>query len=159
MPIVNQQKEIALALTNKIGSAYSANDVIGGLLTFNVANAAGSGCVRAVRLVDDDNENAAMTLYLFNATPTAFADDAAFAPTVADLKKMIAIIAIAAGNYVTLNSNSVALLQGPSGPNVDFTTSTGNIYGYLVCTGTPTYTATTDLHLTLFCQMDGGVAP
>lgn len=158
MPLVNQQKEVALALTVKIGGAYSANDVVGGLLTFDVANAAGSGCVQAVRLVDDDNENAAMTLYLFNAAPTVFADDAAFAPTVADLKKLIGIVTIAAGNYVTLNGNSVALLQGPSSPNVFFKTATGMIYGYLVCTGTPTYTAATDLHLTLFCQMDGGVA-
>jgi hypothetical protein len=154
----NKQRIVALAITNKIGGAYSANDVIGGLLTFDVHNAGGGGIVRWARLVDDDNEKAELTLYLFNSSPTAILDDAAFAPVVADLKNYIGKILFQAADYETINSNAVALIgHGVSTDflNIDFTTDSGNLFGYLVATATPTYTAVTDLHISLGLWLDG----
>lgn len=127
--------------------AYSANDVVGGLLTFNVTSSSGCGIINALRIADDDDEKAALTLYLFNDVPTTIADDAAFAPAIADLKKLIAKIEIAADDYTTVNSNAYALIQDLN--EVYKAAGTGNLYGYLVCTATPTYTAATNLTLTL----------
>lgn len=153
----NRQKIITTALT--VGTdAYTANDVVGGLLTFNVANAGGGGVIRWASIVDDDNEKTELTLYLFSAAPTAIADDAAFAPAIADLKIYIGKILFQAADYETINNNAVALLgHGASTDylNVDFSTSSGNIYGYLVCTATPTYTAATDLTVVLGVWLDG----
>jgi hypothetical protein len=158
MGVFGRQRELPLAITNKIGGAYSANDVIGGLLTFNVANAGGGGVIRWARVVDDDNEKAELTLYLFNTAPAVIADDAAFAPSVAELKTYIGKILFQAADYETINGNAVAMLgHGASTDylNLDFTSSDGYIYGYLVCTATPTYTAVTDLHVTLGTWLDG----
>lgn len=154
---IGKQKVIEQALT--VGTdAYTANDVVGGLITFDVSGSSGSGIVRWARVVDDDNEKAELTLYLFDASPTAIADDAAFSPTVADLKNYIGKVLFQAADYETINSNAVAIIgHGVSTDylNIDFKTSTGNIYGYLVCTATPTYTAAADLHVTLGVWLDG----
>src|SRR5574343_384011 len=98
--------------------AYSANDVVGGLLTFQLAPEApagvnpASGFVRVVTISDDDNEKAALELHLFREAPTVIADNAAFAPTFADLKKRVGSVVIAAGDYVTINSNGHADVFG-----------------------------------------------
>ena len=132
--------------------AYSANDVVGGLLTFQLAPEApagvnpASGFVVVVTISDDDNEKAALELHLFREAPTAIADNAAFAPTFADLKKRIGSVAIAAGDYVTINSNAQAV---KSGIEMEFYAPNGVLYGYLVATGTPTYSATSDLAIAL----------
>jgi hypothetical protein len=155
--ILGRQKTVEAALTID-DDAYTANDVVGGLITFDVSNAAGSGIVRWARLVDDDNEKAELTLYLFDTSPTAILDDAAFAPVVADLKNYIGKILFEAADYETINSNAVAMIgHGVSTDllNIDFKTDTGKIYGYLVATATPTYTAVTDLHVSLGVWLDG----
>ena len=130
--------------------AYSASDVVGGLLTFNVHSPSGVGILDNLRIVDDDNEKAACKLYLFNDVPSTIADDAAFAPTVADLKKLIAIVSVAADDYTELNSNAVAFVNINENDAVMYSADgKGNLYGYLVCDATPTYAAATDLTLTL----------
>lgn len=157
MNVLGRQKTITTALTVDT-NAYTANDVVGGLLTFNVANAGGGGVIRWASIVDDDNEKAELALYLFDATPTTIADDAAFAPAIADLKKYIGKILFQAADYETINSNAVAMIgHGVSTDllNIDFNTTNGNIYGYLVCTATPTYTAVTDLTIRLGIWLDG----
>ena len=153
--LTNKQKVIekALAITT---SAYTANDVIGGLITFDVANVGGSGVIRWSRIVDDDAEDAELTLYIFDTSPTAIVDAAAFAPTVADLKNYIGKVLFEAADYEDINSNGVAIRgRGSDAVDIDFKTDTGNIFGYLVCTATPTYTAVTDLHLTIGVWLDG----
>jgi len=157
MMIFGRQRVVTAAPT--IGTdAYTANDVIGGLLTFDISNAGGGGIVRWTRIVDDDNEKAELALYLFNELPSTIADDAAFAPTVADLKKMIGKVLIQAADYETINGNAVAIIgRGVSTDdvNIDAPTNTGKLYGYLVCTATPTYSAATDLTVSLGLWLDG----
>lgn len=153
----NRQKVITASPTIDT-NAYTANDVVGGLLTFDISNAGGGGVVRWARVVDDDNEKAELTLYLFNAAPTTIADDAAFAPVVADLKNYVGKVLFEVADYETINGNAVAMIgHGVSTDlvNIDFPSSSGNLYGYLVCTATPTYTAATDLTISLGVWLDG----
>lgn len=129
----------AVSVTPTIDTAiYAANDVVGGLMTFSVPSAVNGGVLNSALLVDEDDEKAALTLYLFDAEPTTIADQAAFAPTAADLKKLVCTIGLA--NYTSINS--LAFCEVPD-INQGFAADT--LYGYLVCVATPEYTAVTDL--------------
>jgi len=120
-------------------NAYSANDVLGGLLTLAVCKPGGAGILRHVDVVDDDNQKIAGKLHIFNAQPTALLDDAEFLPVVADLKKRIGQIQVNAADYVTWNSNAQAFVRDQ---NIDFVTADGSLYVYYSTDGTPTHAAT-----------------
>lgn len=135
---------IPLALTVST-AAYTAGDVVGGLLTFDFSTAARGSLLSAVVMVDAANQSEPYTLWLFNAMPTEIADADPFAPTTADLKKVITRIAIAADDYATVNSLAHAEVRGINRqlPAAD------TVYGYLVPDDTPDYAATTDLWIAL----------
>lgn len=134
--------EVALAVGT---DAYTAGDVVGGLITFDVDSPGNGGYVSRVKIVDDADQKEAYKLYVFDEVPSTIADDAAFAPTVADLKKLINVIAIAAADYTTINGNAYAI-KSLGADIVDFKTVSGeNLYAYLVCDDTPDYAAATDL--------------
>lgn len=125
--------------------AYSANDVLGGLLSLDLGNGAVGGYIHSLLIVDDDNEKAAFNIYVFDTAPTAINDNDALALTVADLKNLCPpVIAVAATDYTTHGANAymgMELLK-----KVPFRTVGGTLYVYVSPTGTPTYTATTDLY-------------
>jgi len=144
-----RMRRIALPLTITAG-AYSANDVVGGLQEIAIPRNA-AGFIRGVEITDDDNEKAGLKLYLFTSRPTALADNAAFEPTIDDLKNLFAIISIAAGDYSTINGNAKAIVS--TNTSLDFEVQNQPVvFAYLVCDATPTYAATTDLtvHVRLF---------
>lgn len=131
-------------------SAYSAGEVVGGLLTIPIG--ANGGILRKVKLTDADSEGAALALYLFHSLPTAFDDTDAFAPTIDDLNSLIARVDFAADNYATVNSlDYVFATEDADGTvaltGIDCPTLDGNLYAYLVAVGTPTYAAADDLAL------------
>jgi hypothetical protein len=128
-------------------NAYSANDVVGGLLTFDVSSPSGCGVLNKILLTDADNEGAALDIYVFSSAPTTIADDAAAAFVIADLKKLVCKIEVAAADYESVNSLKFCIKEDI---NATYQLGTaGNLYAYVVCTATPTYTAATDLSLTL----------
>lgn len=137
--------------TLQIAGAYDAGDVMGGLLTFALQSAGGGGILQSLAIIDDDDEKADVTLYLFDDVPSTILDDAAFAPTLADLKKIVYVKNVASASYSTLNSNAFYFLGGIE---IGYRITKGNLYGYLVCTATPTYTAATDLTLRLTVRAD-----
>jgi hypothetical protein len=133
----------------KDAAAYTANDVVGGLLSFSIADGVkiNGGVINSVYLVDDDNEGAALKLYLFSAAPTTIADDAAFAPTAADLKKMFAVVDIASGDYEEINSMKVVYKADVN--QIIRVDNKQQVYGYLVCGATPTYAANKTIFIRL----------
>lgn len=157
MPMYRSQREVRPTILAVSLTAYSISDVVGGLLTFEVANAAGSGVINWLRLVDDAAQSEPCVLYLFNDVPTIIADNAAFAVAVSDLKQCFAKVPVAVGDYVTISDgefdNNFAI---KTDLGISFVAGTGRIYGYLVTGGAPSYLATTDLDLTLGIWMDAG---
>ena len=139
-------------MTPTIGTdAYTANDVVGGLLTFDVLEAGGGGTVRHAYIIDDHSEGANLRLYIFRDLPSTIADDAAFAPTVADLKKLVARVEFAGADFVTLNGNDWQMVDvdksfEAGGPN--------KLYGYLVDESGGTWAAATDLTIGLVVWAD-----
>lgn len=115
--------------------AYTANDVVGGLLQFDVsALIVNGGLLNQAILIDEDSQEETYRLFLFEALPSTIANDAAFAPTIDDLNKLVAVIDFAAADYVTVNSLDYCIVTDIN--NV-FVTSVGILYGYLVATDTP----------------------
>ena len=145
------------ALTVGTG-AYTAGDVVGGLLTFEVSteNGARSGNIVSVLLTDDHKQSEQYVLYLFDQAPTTIANDAAFAPTIADLKKIIGTVVVATADWTEINNNDWALLGGHEDTRmrIPFVTHDGNVYMYAVATDTPDYNAATDLTITIVVEMD-----
>lgn len=132
--------------------AYTANDVVGGLLTFSLTSPSGSGILNALKITDEDNEGAALDVYIFDEVPSTIADDAAGALAIGDLDKLVCKVSIAAGDYVTVNSLKYVIKDEASeGLNRAYELdSKGNLYAYVICTGTPTYANAKAIKMTLY---------
>lgn len=132
--------------------AYVANDAVGGLLTF--ANAArvlgGGGEVRSMIILDDAGQDAAMELWLFNATFTAMADNAPWAPSEVDLRKLLAIIDTGSGAWFDAGTPSAARVEAAQRYDLVGT----SLFGQLVTRGTPTFAATDDVTVIIGLDQD-----
>jgi len=140
---------ISIAQTPTItAGAYSAKDAVGGLLTF--ANAArvsgGKSVLNSVVIIDYDDEEAGLELWLFDQTFSATADNAAWDPSDADLANCVGVVPISAADYYSAADNGVATVPGVG---LEFKLAGTSLFGQLKCTGTPTYTATSDLKVVL----------
>jgi hypothetical protein len=125
--------------------AYSAGDAVGGLLTF--ANAArvsgGGGVIKSVTIIDDAGQDAELELWLFDRTFTAMADNAAWAPSEADLENLVGVISTAdsARGWMAAGTPSVITIDVATRFDLNGT----SLFGQLVTRGTPTFAATDDV--------------
>ena len=123
--------------------AYSANDVVGGLLTF--AGAAritgGGGIIKSVVIIDDGGQDAETELWLFDTTITAIADNGAWALTEAQLHTCVAVISTTEGAWRASGTPSVCDIECSRA----YTCTGTALYGQLVTRGTPTEVATDDI--------------
>ena len=124
-------------------AAYEAGDLIGAKNTltdiWEYSNQTPILCNLTVR--DLTKQNAAMTIVIFDADPTGttFTDNAALDIADADLAKVIAVIPVAATDYVSFNDNSVATVRNLAIP---LDAASGNdIYCAVVSGGAPAYVA------------------
>lgn len=130
--------------------AYSANDAVGGLLTFAdvtpVGTAGPNGAILGSVIISDlGKQNAILDLVLFKATFTATTDNAAFDPSDTDILNCIGYVQVS--SYASFNDSSLGTLRNINLPIP--ATADGKIYGQLVTRTAPTYTATSDLQITL----------
>ena len=160
--------------------AYAAGHLIGfaagaGNGLFSFANAvpllqdtAGGGQIIAgarvknVLVVDKDSQSSALELWLFNANPTAttFTDGSTLTVNSADLAKLIGILSIPSTAYAAVANCSQASIEArspigdpyPGGLDIQLTTQT--LYAALICRGTPTYTTTSSLILSLLLNQE-----
>ena len=132
--------------------AYSAGDAVGGLLTFaNAALVSGAGgFVTDMQIVDDAGQDAALELWLFDQTFTAMTDNAAWAPSEADLENLIAIITTADGAWFAAGTPSVARVECLQ----RYALAATSLFGQLVTRGTPTYAATDDITVKIGVSQD-----
>jgi len=136
--------------------AYSAKDAVGGLMTFTGVARANGGSGRIVKVVIEDKgqQMASLDLVIFNTAPSAPTDNAIFNPTDAELAPNLCegVIPISGGSYADFSTNSIANVQA----NLPFKCAAGStsLTGVLVARGTPTYTSTADLLVTVVCELD-----
>lgn len=154
MPITQQTVELTQALTVDT-DAYTAGDVVGGLIELDSGNPGGGCLIETLRLIDDASQAEPYTVYIFGGAtaPDTIADDAAFQPTVADLKKLEGTVEITANDYLVISDgaadNDVAIKT-----NLNLRHFGHKIWIYLVAGDTPNYAATADLTLTLLVTLD-----
>lgn len=132
-------------------SIYAALDIIGGTQTLTSAMrvSGGSGVLQTITVADDDNEKVALEILLFDSAPSGgtYADQGALAHAAGDIDKLLGKVSIASSDYVTMVTGSLAVATKTVGLPVKAVGS-ANLYAIiLVGSGTPTYTATTDLDL------------
>lgn len=134
---------IAQTPTITAAGAYVANDAVGGLLTFaNAGRASALGSVLVgMLIVDDAGQDAELELWLFSSTFTAMVDNAAWAPSEADLENCIAVVTTADDTWRDAGTPSVIHVECTRRLDIAGT----SLFGQLVTRGTPTYVATDDL--------------
>jgi hypothetical protein len=133
--------------------AYTAGDVVGGLLEFaNAARANGvGGLVVGVSIIDDAGQDSEMELWLFNAQPDAIADNAPFAPTEADLHDLAGILSTADGSWRSAGTPSACYVS----EYLRYDPISGtSIYGFLVDRTGGTLANTDDITVILHVLQD-----
>ena len=124
---------------------YAANDAVGGLLTFaNAGRAIGyGGVVKDMVILDDEGQDAALELWLFDQAFTPIADNAPWAPTEADMENLVGVIATANGTYyqAAAGARSTAVVEASQRYDCVGT----SLFGQLVTRGAPTYAAVDDV--------------
>jgi len=124
---------------------YSANDAVGGLLTFaNAARVATyGGVIKNALLIDDNGQDAVMELWLFDVTFTAIADNDAWAPSEADLRNLVCVISTndAANGWAAAGTPRACAIECSYRYDAEGT----SLFGQLVTRGTPTFAATDDV--------------
>ena len=132
--------------------AYTAGDVVGGLITFtdfakNREGDKSGGYVSDVWLSDAANQGTSLVLYLFDAVPATIADDAAFTLSVDDSLKCFARIPITSYSDVLKTGGGTIKWAHVDSLQHEFQPGDGNIYGYLV--GAPNYGTTDAVRIVL----------
>lgn len=134
--------------------AYSAGDIMGGLLTFSsICPQAGTGLVIQELIFGFKSAvTPSLQLVLFNADPTGTTqtDNAAYSLAVADMGKVIAALPInSLGGYLvdhgtpnTIHLNNMALAVKP-------TSASTTLYGLLVDLTGVTLSSTSDLQISM----------
>lgn len=134
--------------------AYSAGDIVGGLMTFALPNR-DPVRIKSISVAVKAAVTSNLTLILFNASPTGTTttDNAAYSLAVADLFKVRAVIPInVVGGFLydhgTPNTYQVGNLDIVIQPDVT-TNLKGNIYALLIDNTGWTLTSTSDIQVTL----------
>ena len=134
-------------------SAYSSGDAIAGLTTLSqaVRSADQSGLVEQLIIEDADAQSAAMDVLLFESAVAAGTDNAAYALSKPDMKKLVGLIRVQAADYVIVGARSIARVS----PAIHIQMNASqHLFAQIVSRGTPTYTASDSLQLRLVMNQD-----
>lgn len=128
--------------------AYSAADAVGGKMEFADATSSfNTAVLSTVVVVDDADQGVALDIVCFNQSFTATADNAALAISDADAGNVVAWVSVATSDYVDLGASKVAVIGNIN--QLITTHGSTNLYCQMMTSGTPTYAAVDDLHVTL----------
>lgn len=151
------------------GVAYTAGDQVGGILDLSTradGNIVLQGACYAKDCVstllslavhDKDSQNAAYTIFFFNALPTvASSDNAALDISDAEMaSKCIGTARVSAAQYDTVSASSIAAVPMPSAALAMLSKEHGGpLYAVIKTTGTPTFTSTSALTFRFLFGLD-----
>ena len=157
LPVVSKKsKRVSVTGLTVTNGAYSAKDVVGGLMTFTGALTSGvdTGLLQAISMNIKSAQTAVFVLHLFKSQPSTIADNGIFALTTADCLLKIASIPV---TWVAANGSGSEVMSCylTSSLNIPIESTNGVIYGYLVCDSAITLASTSGLvNVTLGVQLD-----
>ncbi len=133
--------------------AYSANDVVGGLLTFSNAfpTISKKGRVTTVAVFDDAGQTASYELFLFKSLPATITDNAAWAPSKANLLESRSWTNLATTDKFAAGTRSVTPLQSM---NAFIESDSTTLYGYLVDLTGRTGASVSDITIIVVIEID-----
>ncbi len=129
-------------------TAYSAGDVIGGIIALAAPLASGSPVsLRSIVLKDDKNAKPDLQILFFRSSPAGtYTDNAAVAPSTADMGALVGIQVVAAADWVTIQGAAKAVVQYQIDEGPVLGPATTNLYMVIVAVSAPDYAAnSTDL--------------
>lgn len=136
--------------TNAVtAGSYSSGDVLGGKITLTSAMRAtdATGMLQSLLIHTEDGEAFDGDILIFGTNPTAsISDNGAWVWNSTDFAKLQGHVHVLASDFTTIGGDGIANLTN-LGILVQ-ATSAAHIYAYVICTGTPTFAATTDLNIT-----------
>ena len=146
---------LTATITTTNGTAYAAADNIGGKLKLKPASGTiiptgGFGRIRAILLADKGKQDSSVDINFYSSDPSAttFTNDAAQVIHDDDIAKIQHVENLT--TYDDYSANSVA-----GAVSLDtLVTFTDALYCSLISRGTPTYTSTTDLILTVLLEVE-----
>lgn len=136
---------------------YAANDILGALVVSGVVTLTGAARIsggtvvlESVALFDDDNEKNPITLLFFDSAPSGgtYVGNGALTLSTADKAKYVGRVNIAAGDYETQGGEAFACIKG-IGLAMKASGSADLYMIPMITSGTPTYTAATDIQIVL----------
>ena len=120
---------------------YTTADALGSKGSFRVPE---NGVIQTVVVQDRDSENVDFDIVFFKADIAGTADNAAFAPSDAELATVVGSVTVT--SYKAFNTNSIATVANAG---LGYWAPTGVLFFQCVTRGGPTYTATTDIQISL----------
>lgn len=125
-------------------SIFASGDVIAD--TQQVANALrvndGTGTLKSLVLIDEDDQGAAMDIYVFNGSGAMGTENSAPSISDANARNFLARIPVASGDWIDLGGVRIADLTALCGQVLKAASGTKDLYVAAVNgTGTPTFTA------------------
>jgi len=159
VPFVMNKSKLCPANTfTVLEAAYTALDVVGGLITIPVPSAGSGGVITDIYLRDAANQNAAYTLFIYREAPTAIADGDTFSSgtTIADQLKLLHVVNLLAAHYTDIITTGAVTIGWAHIPDLSlkYDTLDGNLYMYMRAVATPDYALVTDLSAAYFCWLD-----
>jgi hypothetical protein len=137
-------------------SAYTAGNLVGGLMTFTNCFASGltSGVLQSILIRFRSVQSATFKLYLFSQQPTNTVWTDRTAPNInaLDLPFLIDVFLFASPDS-GLGTMTIYTQDG-LGASIANTANGQNLWGLLVTTGTPTFSSTSDVSVTLGILQD-----
>jgi hypothetical protein len=152
VPVSNDGTTIQVTPTITAG-AYSAGDAVGELLELEEAarEAAGGGFITNITMVDKAGEEAETEFWFFSGSITDVDDNDAWEPAVADLLECVGFVSSGDGAYAAAGTPS--LLSVECLLRFDLPAGT-SLFLKVVTRGTPTYTSTSDLVVSVGIAQD-----
>ena len=123
-------------------NAYTAGDALGVFMIFTAIPE--HGVIHAIQVIDRDKEDVNLDVVMFNAAIAGSAANAAFAPTDAELSTLVGSVLISTWKDFSTNSMGIATAIG-----LPYWAPSNRLWIQCVTRGTPTYTAATDVLLSL----------
>lgn len=149
---------VAVTPTVSTNPAYTAGDNVGGIMTFTGLTdimTSTKGRIVAAKLTDKSKQVATYDIFLFYSSPAGtFTDNAAMAPSTADLALLMPAFQLSSSNQWVFLNNSMHSLAGLNSPAFGVDTTTGKIYVAMSTPSTPTYASIDSLTLTLWFEVD-----
>jgi len=131
--------------------AYTANDFVGGKLTFDFSSEGNQGgVIISVAITDKGKQDAELELHLFTSlSGSTITDNGAATVVDADLVNFVGAFSTNDSTWRDYADNSAILL-----PNLGDGFDTLTLEGFLVTRGTPTYASTSDITVIVAALLD-----